>query len=195
MDHAHPKSPNLTARQQKWFASVREGLQRDTGRSLDEWVAIARTCPETAPRARIAWLKAHHGLGVNRASTVISAAFPTGMGWDQPDKLRAALWTDPASTAILTALEAAVGALPDVTPSQRKQFTAFSRKVQFAAIRPVKGGKAMLGLALDPATDPRLEPPKNESWSERLKARLPLANPQQVDESLGPLLQQAWERS
>ena len=33
---------NLTERQQKWFASVRAGLERDTGRSLTEWVEIAR---------------------------------------------------------------------------------------------------------------------------------------------------------
>ena len=44
---------HLTERQKKWFASVREGLARDTGKSLEEWVAIAQACPETAPRARL----------------------------------------------------------------------------------------------------------------------------------------------
>ena len=58
----------LTERQQKWFASVRAGLQRETGKTIEEWVAIARTCPAVSPRARQAWLKANHGLGINRAS-------------------------------------------------------------------------------------------------------------------------------
>jgi hypothetical protein len=40
---------NLTARQKKWFASIREGLQRETGNSLAELVEIARTCPERVP--------------------------------------------------------------------------------------------------------------------------------------------------
>jgi len=53
----------------------------------------------------------------------------------------------------------------------------------------------MLGLALEPATDPRFEAPRNESWSERLKARLPLAGPSAVDGALEALLRQAWERS
>ncbi|HEX5262572.1 MAG TPA: hypothetical protein VFW13_03545 [Phenylobacterium sp.] len=44
----------LTPRQEKWFASVKASLERDTGKSLDEWVAIARTCPETRPKARAA---------------------------------------------------------------------------------------------------------------------------------------------
>ena len=48
---------HLTERQKKWFASVREGIERDTGKSLDEWVAIARTCPETRMMPRLQWFK------------------------------------------------------------------------------------------------------------------------------------------
>jgi hypothetical protein len=53
----------------------------------------------------------------------------------------------------------------------------------------------MLGLALTPDADPRLETPKNESWSERLKARMPLASPSDVDDTVKALLRAAWERS
>lgn len=190
-----PGPSDLTERQQKWFASVQASLERDTGKTIDEWVAIAKTCPEARPRARTDWLREHHGLGVNRAAHVLSVAFPSAEGWDQPEALRAKLWTDPASTAILEAVERAATALPDVVTGQRKQVTAFSRKVQFAAVRPVKGGKAMLGLALDPDADPRLETPKNEAWSERLKGRLLLESAADVDASITALLKQAWERS
>ncbi|UTP41395.1 DUF4287 domain-containing protein [Phenylobacterium sp. LH3H17] len=185
----------LTARQQKWFDSVQSSLERDTGKTLDEWVAIARTCPESKPRARADWLRMHHGLGINRAFHVLGVAFPSGEGWDQPDKLRAALWTDPASLRLLEAVETAVSALPEVVTGQRKGFTAFSRKVQFAAVRPLKDGLAVLGLALTPDADPRLDTPRNESWSERLKAKLVLDLPEQVDGRVRALLRQAWERS
>src|SRR3954463_16764058 len=94
-------SPGLTERQKKWFASVQASLERDTGKSLDEWVAIARTCPETKPRARALWLKDNHGLGVNRAAQILSAAFPDPEGWQEPEAVRAKLWADPASAAIL----------------------------------------------------------------------------------------------
>jgi len=186
----------LTERQQKWFDSVQAGLERDTGKSLDQWVAIARTCPGTKPKARADWLREHHGLGVNRAAHVLSVAFPSEMRWDEPDKVREALWTDPASTAILEAVEQMIAqTLTEVVSGQRKGFTAFSRKVQFAAIRPLKGGHAVLGMALTPEADPRLAEPKNEGWSERLKAKVVLTSPGEVDGGLRSLLQRAWERS
>jgi hypothetical protein len=186
----------LTARQQKWFASVQASLEQDTGMTVAQWVAIARTCPETRPKARADWLREHHGLGVNRAAHVLSVAFPSEMRWDEPDKLREALWTDPASAAILEALEATIAeTLTEVVSGQRKGFTAFSRKVQFAAMRPLKGGEAVLGLAVTPDADPRLVEPKNEGWSERLKAKVLLASPAEVDGGIRALLKQAWERS
>jgi len=193
---ADSDSPSgLSPRQQKWFASVRASLERDTGKTLDEWVAIARQCPETKPKARSQWLRDNYGLGANRGAQVLAAAFPSGMGWDEPEKLRAALWTDPASAAILQAVETLAAALPDVVVGQRKTFTAFSREFQFAALKPLKGGKAVLGLAVAPDADPRLEPPKNEGWSERLKSKLLLDNPTQADATLASLLKASWERS
>lgn len=186
---------SLTPRQQKWFASVQASLKRDTGKTIDEWVAIARSCPETRPRARVEWLREHHGLGVNRAAHVLSVAFPSENGWDNPDLARTALWVDPASRAILEAIEKQAMALPDAITGQRKAFTAFSREFQFASVKPVKGGKAVLGLAVTPDADPRLAEPKNEGWSERLKSKLLLESPDEVDASVTALLKTAWEKS
>ena len=190
------KPSGLTARQEKWLSSMASSLQRDTGKTLDEWIAIARTCPETKPRARALWFKELHGLGINRAMQVFSAAFPEQAPWNQPaDEGRQALWRDPASAAILAAFEAAALELQGVVVGQRKSFTAFSRDVQFAALQPLRGGQAMAGFALAPDADPRLEAPKNESWSERLKARMTLVSAANVDATVKALLRQAWERS
>ena len=190
------KPQGLTEQQQKWFASVRANLERETGKTLDEWVAIVRQeCPETKPRARADWLKAAYGIGQNRAAAIFSVAFPSQMGWDDAGGLRAALWTDPGSTAILEAVEAAVADLPGLVTGQRKTFTAWSRKSQFAALKPGKGGGAALGLAVAPDASPRLVEPKNEGWSERLKAKLALASPAEVDEEVKALLRTAWDRS
>ena len=187
--------PNMSEWQRKWFATGLANFEKRTGRTMDEWVAIARTCPETAHRARLKWFKDNHGLLQNSASWVLSAAFPSGMGWDEPEKLRAALWTDPASTAILQTVERTVLALPDVSAGQRKGYSAWSHKVQFVAVRPIKGGTARLGLAVDPAVSARLVPAKNEGWSERLKAAAPLPSAAEVDGEIEALIRQAWERS
>ncbi len=186
---------HLTERQKKWFASVEASLERDTGKTLAEWVAIARTCPESTPGRQSAWLREHHGLGVNRAAHVLSVAFPSAAGWDDADGLRAALWKDPASTAIFEAVEAAVQDFEGLVTGQRKGFSAWSRNFQFAAVRPIRGGKARLGLCVSPDADPRLEAPRNEGWSERLKAAVTLDSPGQVDAALRTLLRKAWDAS
>lgn len=187
---------NLTERQKKWFASVQASLERDTGKTLDEWVAIARSCPETRPGARVVWLRDNHGLGVNRIAHILSVAFPPEIGWDDGPALRAALWKDPASAAILEAVEARVKALPRLVSGQRKGFSAWSREFQFAAIKPTKGGTALLGLAVPPDASPRLEAANGrEGWSERLKSKIALASPADVDDDIAALLKLAWERS
>jgi hypothetical protein len=187
-------SPVLTERQQKWFASVRAGLERDTGRTVEQWAEIARACPETAHRKRLAWLKANHGLGQNHASLVLEAAFPSAASWSAPDALETALWKDAGQRAIFEAVKAAATALPEVVVGQRKGLTAFSRRLQFASVRPVKGGAA-LGLAVEPSTDPALREARNEGWSERLKATLTLEAPGEVDERVEVLLRRGWQRS
>ncbi|MDO8380486.1 DUF5655 domain-containing protein [Phenylobacterium sp.] len=185
----------LSPRQQKWFATAQASLEKDSGKTLDAWVAIAKTCPETKTMTRIAWMKEHHGLGMNRANLVMSQAFPTGSAWDEPVKLRAAVWKDPEAIAILEAVERVASALPDVVTGQRKAFTGFSRNFQFASAKPIKGGQVVLGLAVSPEADPRLEAPKAEGWSERLKSKLTLASPADLDDRLKALVKQAWEAS
>jgi hypothetical protein len=186
----------LTEQQRKWMASVRASLEASTGRSLAEWIEIARTCPETAPKARQRWFKETHGLGQNYAMMVMmAAAEAAGAPMRDPDAFRKALWSDPAAVAIFTALEAAIAALPAVVTGQRKTYTTWSRAYAFAAARPLKGGKVRLGIAVEPQADTRVEPAAKEGWSERLKASVTLESADAIDEGLKGLLKAAWERS
>jgi hypothetical protein len=195
MAHDAGGGDHLTERQKKWFASVRANLQAKTGRSIEEWVAIARTCPHEKPRARVDWLRETHGLGVNHASFILSEAFESkDPSWSDGPAMRQALWTDPAALKILEAVERAVAERSELVCGQRKGFTAFSRKVQFAAARPLKGGRLRLGLGVAPDLSARLEPAKREGWSERLKAALTLGSPEEVDEEIRQLLKAAWEQ-
>ena len=183
----------LTERQKKWFATVQANFARATGRPLADWVEIMKTCPESAPRAQAAWLKAEHGIGVNHAAQILDACRPSdGPGWDEPEALRAALWKSAGSLDVLTAVEAVAAGVEGVISGQRKGYTAFSRSVQFAAIRPLKGGRALLGLKLEPGTSPRLTPAvRRESWSERLTAVVELDEASGVDGEIARLFELA----
>jgi hypothetical protein len=97
--------------------------------------------------------------------------------------------------AILEAVERIAGTDPAVISGQRKGYTSFSRAVQFAATRPLKGGRALLGLKLKPDASPRLSPSvRRESWSERLAAIIELDAPDQVDAEVARLFALAAER-
>lgn len=187
---------HLTPRQKKWFATVKANFEAKTGKPLEDWVTIARTCPETAPRKRADWLRENHGLGSNHAAFVLGEAFPrAGPSWDDPAAMRAALWTDPASLKIMEAIERCADGLDGIVFGQRKSFTGFSREVQFAAARPLKGGRVLLGLKLDPAVSARLSPSvRKESWAEKLTAVVEFDRPEQVDGEIRDLFAKAWER-
>lgn len=185
-----PQGATLTDRQQKWFASVREGLERCTGKTVEQWAEIAQGCPETAHRRRLAWMKATHGLGQNHASMILDKAFPPETSWSEHEDLEKQLWIDPAAYTIFAAIREAALALPDVIVGQRRGFTAFSRNFQFAAARPAKGG-VLLGLALD--ADGSFFP--RNTWSERLKVTRHLSCVSDVDEEIVNGLHQSWARS
>lgn len=184
----------LTGRQKQWFATVEANFEARTGRPLAVWVDILKKgCPETRPKAQAAWLKASYGIGANHAAHILNAARPADqLSWDDAEALRAALWAEPRSLAILEALERKTAGVEGVISGQRKGYTSFSRAVQFAAIRPLKGGKALLGLKLDPLASERLSSPaRMESWSERLIAVVELDGPGAVTDEIGRLFAQA----
>ena len=185
----------MTEQQRKWFASVRNNLTRDTGKSLEEWVEIARTCPHDKHRARLQWFKETHGLMQNRASMVLSEAFPSTMTWDQPEAMREQLWADSTARMILAEVEAVTLNLDGVVVGQRKGYTAWSNRYQFAALKPLKSGGARLGLAVAPDRDGRLQPSRNDGWSERLLARIDLAAPSEFDGEIVAIIREAWSAS
>lgn len=185
----------LTARQRQYAQSLAANLERNSGRSLAQWLAIARTCPESAPRARLRWFKENHGLGQNYAMQVLERLDgERGRAAPSPRELRARLWSQPESLKILIALEKATRELPQVIAGQRKGYTAWSRAFAFAAARPYRR-QVRLGLALSPAADKRLQRAQREGWSERLTSTLQIAVSADVDAAVRALLRAAWQRS
>ena len=186
-------APNVTPRQQRYFDALRASLERDTGKTLAEWAEIARRCPAAGQRAQLKWLKDKHGLLQNHGIQVLRETFGGGSAWEDPQALISTLWVDWASRAIFDAVDGAASKLDPVLQTARKGYTAWSREFQFAAVRPLRRGTAMLGLALPADASPRLEAPKNEPWSERLKSRVQIALPAEVDVEIEALLRRAWE--
>jgi hypothetical protein len=183
----------LTEQQKKWFASIVASMQAETGKTLEEWVAIAKTTPETAHGKRVKWFKAEHDLGQNRASVVLMHAFPQAE--DSDASARQTLWKNADQRAILEALEARLHGWDGLVSPQRKGYTPWARKATFASAKPVKGG-VLLGLAVPASADARLTASKGkEGWSDRLTATVVLTDVDEVDDGLEDLLQAAFDAS
>lgn len=188
--------PYITSQQSKWFKSVQEGLEQDTGRNLDDWILIAKACPEIKHKARLNWFKVQHGLGVNRASLVLNAAFKTGLGWDNPKALLEQLWKVSEDRFCYDHIETIAKSLgDDVIITPRKSFSAFSRRVQFAALRPTRS-EIRLGLAvpLKEATG-CVAPLSSDSWSDRLTAVRLIRDADDIDEDVRTLMRHAYSLS
>ncbi|MNT51567.1 hypothetical protein D3C72_1885390 [compost metagenome] len=62
-------------------------------------------------------------------------------------------------------------------------------------MRPLKGGRALLGLKLEPEASSRLSPSvRRESWSERLTATVELNAVDQVDAEISRLFAEAADK-
>ena len=126
---------------------------------------------------------------------VLNAAFPSESSWSKPELLAQALWKDSQSAILFAAVRNLIATMPDVVIGQRKSFTAFSRNVQFAAARPMKAGRMLLGLAITAGECPMLVASGHEGWSERLKSAIEITAPEQINPDLLTLVRKAWEQS
>jgi hypothetical protein len=185
----------LTEPQRNYRQSLARNLQKNTGRTLAQWLVLARRCPHSAPRARLRWFKETYGLKQNYAMHVLDQLrTPQEKAAQSPARVRAQLWSQPQAAQVLSALEQAVAAFPGLVSGQRKSYTAWSRTYAFAAARPV-GAQVRLGLALEPGAHAKLAPARREGWSERLQSTLVLSSAAEVNRSVRALLRAAWERS
>lgn len=134
----------------QYMASVEANLEKATGKSVAQWVKIAKTCPYSKPGERLKWFRNEHGLGLARAGLVLWRAFGGGtLGVEDPNRLVDSLFSKSFSgqRPIYDKVVEHAAKLGKGTVSPRKGFVALYRLKQYAALKPAKQG-LMLGLAL-----------------------------------------------
>jgi predicted transport protein len=165
-----PKSP------EGMFAAIARNLPDKTGRSLEEWMEVAKDAPEGKKTERISWLKAQ-GLGHGQAQTVLHfLEGPTVDYADQSgliDALFKGRHTD--LRPVFEDLRDIVSTRwDDVEVSARKTYVSFNRNKQFLIVLP-KGGELVLGFALPPDyEDERMTVAKNVGGSDRIRWKVAL---------------------
>lgn len=165
-----------TDKAQAYSPTVLANMERETGKTLEQWVEIALTIPVKGQRNQVAWFKQNHGLMQTRALHVLTAAFPDEYGgWDNPEALVDALFAKHTHLLPLyhQILLWALDLGPDVVASPRKTYVPLVAKKQFAVLMPHKKG-LILGLAFGATApdSPRLISGKALGGGDRVKHHL-----------------------
>jgi hypothetical protein len=142
---------------EKWSQSLIDSFFQNTGKSIDQWIEIAKTCPETAPRKQLAWFKQEHGLLQNRAIHVLSIVFPQihDLGFDNPESLVDALFLKfpNEKETYLHVLHYVLDTYHSVVASPRKTFVALVAKKNLALLLLNKEG-LIISFILPESTKP-----------------------------------------
>ena len=179
------------------WASIDAGLVRQTGRGLDEWVALARDSGIGRHRALVDHLKSAEGLTHGFANSVALRTFGTDAGSIGEDALMAQMFAGPRA-ALRPIHDRLVGIVRgfggDVELAPKKGYVSVRRSKQFAILQPSTMDRFDLGLNLkgvEPAG--RLEP--SGSFNAMVSHRVRLGSADEVDEEVERWLRDAYERA
>jgi hypothetical protein len=177
--------------------SMIRNLEEKTGRTMAEWVALAKGLGDLKHGQLIKALKADHGLTHGYANLVAhSAKGVLAEGAPQGDDLVTAQYEGKeALRPVYNALAAAVAGFgPDVELAPKKSYVSLRRSKQFGLIQPSTKTRIDLGLNLKGrGPTGRLE--ASGSFNSMVSHRVKLSVPADVDAEVLGWLREAYEEA
>ncbi len=172
-----------------------QNLQAKTGKSLEEWVTIARGWGLSKHREILNRLKEEHGLTYGYANLVAIKTLERDDEPKEADDLVAAQYAG-AKAELLPVYEALVTAVtnfgPDVELAPKKAYVSLRRKKQFGLIQPSTASRVDVGINLkDTPPTERLE--KSGSFNSMVSHRVRLSSVADVNGELIGWLRQAYD--
>ena len=183
-----PKSPEEMA------ASMIQNMPEKTGKSLEEWMKIAKASGLEKHGQILKMLKTDHGMTHGFANLVAMKTLQSGPDPSQED-LVGTQYSGPKTELrpIYEALVAGVAKFgSDVEISPKKSYVSLRRNKQFGLIQPSTKTRVDVGINLKgtEATD-RLE--ASGSFNSMVSHRVKVTEKSQVDSELMAWLRQAYE--
>jgi hypothetical protein len=185
----------MTERSAKWMKSVLSNCSKNTGRSLDQWLALARRAKVTDAKAARDWAN-KQGLSIVYATAVAEALFPLEPASE--DALIDAQYAGSrgALRPVFDALtKALTGLCPDVEVMPRKSQVTFSRAKSFVVVRAATKDRVDVGLKLHgiPATARLVTNPK--ATTSDPSHTVAVRTPDEVDRELVGWMRAAYDRA
>ncbi len=183
-----PKSPEEMAK------AMIANMKEKTGKSLEQWLAIARRSGLAKHGELVKMLKSDHGMTHGFANLVAHKTLKSDAGSvpDSADLVDAQYSGAKAELrAIYDAVIAAAKKCGDVEVSPKKNYVSLRRSKQFAIIQPSTRTRVDLGLNLKgEAAKGRLE--ASGSFNSMVSHRVRLEKPADVDRDVKAWLKKAW---
>lgn len=172
-----------------------KNLEEKTGRTLDQWMKLARSAGLEKHGEMVGWLKTKHALGHGYANLVVlkarEQASPGPAGSDD----LVASWFAGEKIALRPLYDAVMAAVKelggDVELAPKKTYMSVRRSKQFACVHPSTKTRLDLGLQLKGVKPVgRLE--AAGSWNAMVSHRVRLETPAQFDREVRQWLKAAY---
>lgn len=181
----------------KMLDSMIAGLKEKTGKTLDQWVAIAKKSGKSKHGEIVGWLKKEHKLTHGYASLVVRKTLvglprpSAGAGDEFVDAQyagdKAAL--KPVYDKLISAIKAFGG---DVEVSPKQAYVSLRRATQFALVQPSTKTRLDIGIKLKGMVPSgRLE--ASGSFNQMVTHRVRVEDAAQVDAQLIGWLKRAYD--
>jgi hypothetical protein len=185
--------------------SVIAGMKEKTGRSLEEWLRLAKKEGPAGEKERREWLKNEHGLGTNYALWIAAGAEGKSQeDGDTEQYLKHAqdyvenMFSGPKEhlrTIYDGILEYAKTLGPDVRVSPCQTIVPIYRKHVIAQIKPTTRTRIDLGLALKDAKVPkRLINTAGFEKKDRITHRIEITKPEHFDSEAKRWMKVAYDK-
>jgi hypothetical protein len=172
-------------------------LKEKTGKSLDDWIKIARNTKLSKHKELLTLLKSEHRLGHGYANLITLKALQSDAGSANDDDLIAAQYSGPKA-ALKPAYDALIAAVEkfgsDVEIAPKKAYVSLRRKKQFGILQPSTATRLDVGINLKgKAPTSRLEP--SGSFNAMVSHRVRLSGRDDIDKELLGWLRQAYDQA
>jgi Domain of unknown function (DUF5655)/Domain of unknown function (DUF4287) len=181
-------------------------LKPKTGRSLDEWIALAKKEGPKDDKSRREWLKTKHKLGTNSAWWISERADGKGTEEDTPERYlaTAVVYVDDQYAGAKAHLRPICDALlkfgkslgPDVKACPCKTMVPLYRQHVFAQIKPTTNSRIDFGLCFTTykgKLPKRLIDTGGLAKKDRITHRIPITSPADIDDEVKKWLKAAYD--
>ena len=174
-------------------AAMIANLAAKTGKSLDEWVALARASGQPKHGGLVSWLKAEHGLGHGYANLVAHKTFASDAGSSDDAALMEAMFAGPkaAMRPVYDRVAEIVSGLEGAQFAPKKGYVSFRRNQQFGLGQPSTKDRFDLGLSLR-GVEPTGRLEAAGSWNTMVTHRVRIGSVDEVDAEVEGWIKQAW---